>query len=103
VENKICADIWHLRGLFAIFVNNQHLMSDGILKNGLTMEKAEKARAILKTVGMRAVAHKIGKSETTLHNVLRGESPRIEILSEALEAAAEIQAERQRKIDALPL
>lgn len=78
-------------------------MNPELLKNGLTKDQSEKARALLIRAGIRRVARSIGTSDTAIQFVLNGNSKNIELLDKALREANKLIAERDKIIANLPL
>jgi len=56
-------------------------------KNGLTQEQVQKAKELLRKVKVRDVCAKVNVKVSTVYNVLRDESPRIEDLKKVLQQA----------------
>ena len=74
-----------------------------VFKNGISIEQSLKAKALIKSAGFRKVALKIGTTDMTIHNILRGESPSVEILEQAIIAAKEIISKKEEILKNLPV
>lgn len=73
------------------------------LKNGLTPLQVSKAREILAEVNVSQICLKEGVKLSTIHNVLRDQSPQVSELSKVLKAAKKQIKKKQRTLKALPL
>ncbi len=72
-------------------------------KNGLTQEQAQNAKKLLKKVNVKSICENIGVNVSTIYNVLRDESPRIEDLSKVLNEASQELKRKEIVLKSLPL
>ncbi len=73
------------------------------LKNGLTEDQINKARAILKQVNVSAICKEKNVRVSTIYNVLRDESPKVDDLKKVLIVANRQVKKKQDTLEALPL
>lgn len=74
-----------------------------IQKNGLSSEQVNNARAILKQVNVARICEAQKVKVSTIYNVLRDESPRVEDLKKVLTEANKQIRKKQQVLNALPV
>jgi hypothetical protein len=72
-------------------------------KNGLTIKEVESAKQILSDVNVSKICAKVGVKISTVYNVLRDESSRINEFGKVIRAAKREIAKRQSTIKELAL
>lgn len=72
------------------------------LKNGLTKEQVYAARAIISKISLKALCEEQGIPMTTIYNVLRDNSPRVDLLKKVLDSAYEKIEERKKLLASIP-
>ena len=72
-------------------------------KNGLSSDQVNAARAILKQVNVARICEAQSIKVSTIYNVLRDESPRVDLLNEVLKVANREIKKKKKIIEALPV
>lgn len=72
-------------------------------KNGLTPDKVSAAKELLSQVSIAECARNAGVPVSTVHNVLRDLSPRVDLLSKVLVEANRELKRKQRRASTLPV
>jgi predicted transcriptional regulator len=73
-----------------------------ILKNGLTKEQVNAARAMISKVSLKSLCDENGIPMTTIYNVLRDSSSRVDSLKVILDAAKIKIREREALLASIP-
>lgn len=74
-----------------------------ILKNGLTKEQVYAARATISKISLKALCEEQGIPMTTIYNVLRDNSSRVDLLKQVLDAAYIKIEERKKLLASIPV
>jgi predicted transcriptional regulator len=72
------------------------------LKNGLTREQVYAARAIISKISLKALCEEQGIPMTTVYNVLRDSSSRVDLLKKVLDSAYDKIEERKKLLASIP-
>lgn len=72
------------------------------LKNGLTREQVYAARATISKVSLKALCEELNIPMTTIYNVLRDSSSRVDLLKKVLDNAYVKIQERQKLLASIP-
>lgn len=72
------------------------------LKNGLSVEQVDNARSILKQVNVAEICKSKKVKVSTIYNVLRDESPHVDLLKIVLDEANKIIDKRSKVLKAIP-
>ena len=73
-----------------------------VLKNGLTREQVYAARATIAKVSLKALCEEQDIPMTTIYNVLRDSSSRVDLLKKVLDIAYEKIEERKKLLASIP-
>lgn len=71
-------------------------------KNGLTPEQVTACRGIIAKVSLKAICEEKGIPMTTIYNVLRDNSSRVDLLKEIIDAAYVKIEERKKLLASIP-
>jgi len=74
-----------------------------IQKNGLSSDQVNNARAILKQVNVARICEDKGVKVSTIYNVLRDESPRVEDLAIVITEAKKEMAKKAKARKVIPV
>ena len=77
-------------------------MKNNILKNGLTHEQVHAARATISKISLKALCEEQGIPMTTIYNVLRDSSSRVDLLKQVLDVAYKKIEERKKLLASIP-
>lgn len=73
-----------------------------VLKNGLTREQVDAVKAIISKVSLKALCEEKGIPMTTIYNVLRDNSSRVDLLKEIVDSAYIKIEERKKLLASIP-
>lgn len=73
-----------------------------ILKNGLTREQVYAARATISKISLKALCEELNIPMTTIYNVLRDSSSRVDLLKKVLDNAYIKIEERKKLLASIP-
>lgn len=73
------------------------------LKNGLTKEQVNKAYGLFSKVNLSECCRKAGVNLSTVYNVLRDESPKVDDLKKVIVEANRELKRKERTVNSLPL
>ncbi len=74
-----------------------------VLKNGLTKEQVYAVRAIISKISLKALCEEQGIPMTTVYNVLRDSSSRVDLLKKVLDSAYVKIEERKKLLASIPV
>lgn len=72
------------------------------LKNGLTKEQVYAARATISKISLKSLCEEEGIPMTTIYNVLRDSSSRVDLLKKVLDIAYTKIEERKKLLASIP-
>lgn len=73
-----------------------------VLKNGLTQDQVNAAKSVISKVSLKAICEEKGIPMTTIYNVLRDNSSRVDLLKEVIDAAYIKIEERKKLLASIP-
>ncbi|HJU45685.1 MAG TPA: hypothetical protein VJ647_02825 [Chitinophagaceae bacterium] len=73
------------------------------LKNGLTKQQVYAARATISQISLKALCEEQGIPMTTIYNVLRDSSSRVDLLKKVLDSAYIKIEERKKLLASIPM
>lgn len=75
----------------------------GIYQNGLTSEQVAAARELFSKVSLKRVCEECKVPPSTIYNVLRDNSSRVDLLKKVIDTAQVHKAEREKILKSIPV